>query len=60
MRRRMQDRGEARDRLKLETWETFLAGQPDWSRPAFEHEVVDTSLGAAAAVARILAVWGRG
>ncbi len=60
MRQRMQARGEARDRLKLDTWETFLASQPDWSRPAFDHQVIDTSLGPEVAVAWVLAAWGRG
>jgi len=60
MRHRMQARGEARDRLKLETWETFLAGQPDWSRPAFAHEVIDTSRDTEGELVRVLATWGRG
>lgn len=43
LRSRLIQRGEGRDAGKLAGWDCFLAGQPDWSTPAFPHVALDTT-----------------
>lgn len=42
-RQRIKERGQARDRLKLESWNETLAYYGDESPPTFEHRYIDTT-----------------